>query len=346
MYECGRRHETGKPYILLAEEGESLPFDINTIRTIFYNLESAKSVRETVKVIQAFTEKHIENGFIPSTQGDSLASVSESLRRIERHVEYLVSNQSVSNNAVKAPQEIQEIIKELGPTGALNYAFASRNVELADAVLPILKSKTNHDHFVEAGLTQACAMGSRVALEYLEVEIRRLEEYSLEVQKMLFGSYISGICRSDLEKQALKEFKEMLELIRDGRHQSIVSPTDRAFFLNQYQRLLHGAGDLDSATEIGSFVLQLNPDEASYLFNQATNLKEKSDLSGAIELIDRCLAVDVDDDEDHLLAAVAIYAEAGDKIKTIEAISRLEKVSPLHAEVIKETPSVKLILKS
>ena len=38
MYECGRRHETAKPYIMVAREGEKLPFDIITpaIKQISY----------------------------------------------------------------------------------------------------------------------------------------------------------------------------------------------------------------------------------------------------------------------------------------------------------------------
>src|SRR5687768_15685568 len=48
MYECGRRHETGKPYIMIAREGEVLPFDINTIRTIFYSCSDGREIRRSV----------------------------------------------------------------------------------------------------------------------------------------------------------------------------------------------------------------------------------------------------------------------------------------------------------
>ena len=33
FYEAGRRHETGRPFIQLIKKGESLPFDVASIRT-------------------------------------------------------------------------------------------------------------------------------------------------------------------------------------------------------------------------------------------------------------------------------------------------------------------------
>ncbi len=89
MYECGRRHETAKPYIMIAQEGEKLPFDINTTRTVFYNLSDAREIRNTVKVLQQIIEKHLEGGLEPERSGESLSALSETLVRIERKVDRL-----------------------------------------------------------------------------------------------------------------------------------------------------------------------------------------------------------------------------------------------------------------
>ena len=91
MYECGRRHETAKPYIIIAQEGEKPPFDINSIRTVFYNLSDAREIRNTVKVLQQIIEKHLEGGLEPERSGESLSSLSETLVRIERKVDRLGS---------------------------------------------------------------------------------------------------------------------------------------------------------------------------------------------------------------------------------------------------------------
>ena len=346
MYECGRRHETGRPYIMLAQVGEPLPFDINTIRTIFYDLESAKSVREAVKVIQSFTEKHIEQGFSPLSSGDSLASVSDSLKRVERHLEFLVSrNSHVSNETTSPSKNSKEIIKELGATGALNYAFVSRNSELADAVLPLLKGKTNNEHFVGAGLTQACLIGSKVALDYIEEEVKNIDKYSPELQKEILGSYISASNMHDMEESALSVLSDFFHSLVQNENTTIKSAVDRAFYLNQYQRLLNGIGRNEEAEKIGNLVVSLKPDDASYLFNYSICLEKNNDLDGALNFIEKCLNISLDD-EDHLRRGVGLYAKTGNKIKTIETLAILEKTSPLTAEIIRETSEVREILKS
>jgi tetratricopeptide (TPR) repeat protein len=345
MYECGRRHETGKPYIMLAQAGESLPFDVTTIRTVFYDLTSAKSVREAVKIIQSFTEKHMELGFTPSTSGDSLASVSESLKRMERHLEFLVSRQSSSKSeSTSVSGDLAQVIKELGPTQALNYAFASRNVDLADAVLPLLRGRTNHEHFVKAGLTQACVLGSKVAIDYMEEEIQQLEKYDLETQKELVACYISGLNRTDQEARGMQETEGLFESIKAGTSPTANGADDRAFFLNQYQRLLNGASHHQEALEIGNLVITLNPCEPAYYYNQAINYRENGDLDRAVELIRKCIEMGSEDD-DHLSLAIRLFANAGAKADVVEAMSKLRDVSPLNAAVVEEIPEVKEILK-
>ncbi|MGH8566034.1 MAG: hypothetical protein ACREXW_18880 [Gammaproteobacteria bacterium] len=76
MYECGRRHETGKPYVMLAREGEKLPFDVNTIRTIFYSTTNGREMRSSIKTIQSIVEKMLAEGMEPLSSGESLSTIS------------------------------------------------------------------------------------------------------------------------------------------------------------------------------------------------------------------------------------------------------------------------------
>ena len=46
FYELAIRKSAGKPVVLIAERGEDLPFDIHTMKTIFYDLDDPKSMRE------------------------------------------------------------------------------------------------------------------------------------------------------------------------------------------------------------------------------------------------------------------------------------------------------------
>ena len=62
MYELGIRFCFGKPVILIAKEGEQLPFDINEYRTLFYKDDALgfgelKEALEEVKKTIKYTDK-------------------------------------------------------------------------------------------------------------------------------------------------------------------------------------------------------------------------------------------------------------------------------------------------
>ena len=56
FYECGRRHENGKPFIQIMNKGERIPFDLSGIRTVFYDLSDARSTRQSALRIQEFVK--------------------------------------------------------------------------------------------------------------------------------------------------------------------------------------------------------------------------------------------------------------------------------------------------
>src|SRR4051812_8719980 len=81
FYECGRRHETGKPFIQMVRKGEesTLPFDVAGIRTVMYDLSSPRTVLESQRKLQEFITTIVEQGFQSETSGVSLASIANGL---------------------------------------------------------------------------------------------------------------------------------------------------------------------------------------------------------------------------------------------------------------------------
>jgi hypothetical protein len=86
FYECGRRHETGKPFIQLQSKGENLPFDVSGIRTVSYDLSSPRSVLESIKAIQGYVDEFEKTGYTTTSSGASLSTVAAAVGRIERTV--------------------------------------------------------------------------------------------------------------------------------------------------------------------------------------------------------------------------------------------------------------------
>ena len=117
FYECGRRHETGKPFIQLIKKGESLPFDVQGIRTIEYDLTTARSVHDTIGTVQQFVAE-LEKGFGPGTRGVSLISISEILQRIERKIEH-----GLADNAILLTSAEPSFSSELTPVEKMKLHF-------------------------------------------------------------------------------------------------------------------------------------------------------------------------------------------------------------------------------
>jgi hypothetical protein len=80
MYECGRRHENGKPCILISRD-ETLPFDVVTHPVIRYSLDaSAKDVINTIRLIQQNVQHFVDMGF----ERAGNRTLNDGLERLER----------------------------------------------------------------------------------------------------------------------------------------------------------------------------------------------------------------------------------------------------------------------
>ncbi len=116
MYEVGVRHAWDLAIIPLAEEGTELPFDLQDYHTIFYSLESEKSVKRAIRdlaarvrhierkltadprrgppqMLPAFSEvmgalgrRYLLDALFPA-KGNAIRTLADCLRRIRREIE-------------------------------------------------------------------------------------------------------------------------------------------------------------------------------------------------------------------------------------------------------------------
>ena len=75
FYEMGYRARTKKPMIHLRKKGETLPFDVNTIRTLEYDLTDLDSVEEVKERLKKTTETFT---YAESNEAPEVQEVSES----------------------------------------------------------------------------------------------------------------------------------------------------------------------------------------------------------------------------------------------------------------------------
>ena len=67
FYELAVRHASQKPVILLIEDGEQIPFDIKTHRTIFYDINSGPKFVQAQQELRKQIEAVNEDAFVPDS---------------------------------------------------------------------------------------------------------------------------------------------------------------------------------------------------------------------------------------------------------------------------------------
>lgn len=349
MYECGRRHETAKPYIMMAQEGEKLPFDINSIRTVFYNLSDAREVRNTVKVLQQMIEKMIESGLEPERSGESLSTLSDTLIRIERKIDRLGAApipHSSTSGGVGTP-EYQEILTSLGLHSAFNYAMTQRDIGLMDFLIPNLERQLPAEKFIDLVLTQAAPLGSVLAHRKLEQGFGTIESFERRLQKDWIGSLVAGYNIRDEEDRGIELLGPFFEkIIATEAPSSLLDSKDKAFFLNQYQRLLHGQRRLEDALSIQKLVLSLSPDDRAYNFNIALiydELGKDEDAYSCSKKLYHLMKESEEYDDDHLFLVLKLFAKHSDPLGR-EVYSKLQEINPYRATMVMQNKDMRKAL--
>lgn len=177
FYECGRRHENGRPFIQLIKKGDPLPFDVAGIRTISYDLTDPRSTLESVRAIQKFIKNISISGYGSSSTGDSLSSIADGITRIERTLNQL----KTESNLIKEKRSGSSLNKDVltkHPTTAFNEAFESGNIELAIKILPRMKKLLGLSNWIRAAILLAKAgetVGEGTLLEAFENHIGEMD---------------------------------------------------------------------------------------------------------------------------------------------------------------------------
>lgn len=126
-YEMAVRHTAQLPTVLIAQDGEKLPFDISQMRTIFFDHTSLKSAAECRDQIADHLREAIDG------EVDSPISASVSVRRLEQGS----AQDRVLAQVVNGVEEIQRQISVLplqGPARATQLAAIDLQVRFDELV--------------------------------------------------------------------------------------------------------------------------------------------------------------------------------------------------------------------
>ncbi len=325
MYEFGIRYETGKPFILLAQEGQSLPFDVASIRTIFYNLDDLRDSIECIRFIKRIITELEKNGLPYKDSDVSLSSISARISRIERAVQSLST--SLTTSGANHDSDITEDIElDMTPNQQFRFALQEHNIPAVDKLLSYFKRTKSKDVYYDQYLEVAAREGSNRALNELLQNIYYIDELS-EDRKVEAISYISiGLNKTDRQEEGLRIISPVIDkCIKDCDKKS-----SKATLLNQKARLIT---DNKKRIETLLDVIKLDPNDPSFYYNLSVCYENAADLDKAKKYIDQCIAKQKSDNEaeyvsDHVGQAIDVYAKLNDKEKVNEYLRIIQRINP------------------
>lgn len=346
MYECGRRHERGRPSILIGQQDpHELPFDVGAYQYIQYPFPLDGAAVKEVYDVRDKIRKHVSHfmdiGF-DRVGGKSIEDVSRQLAAMDGKLEVLLRGAARPiRSGGTQHSDVDDLLRELGGVvPAVNYALQRRDPDLMDELLPRVPNRQTAN-FIRGGLVQGTAIGSRVAFDMLvELVQSGLDEFPLDLQVTIISGYSLGANRFDEEEQALQrvhDFAEELDRRIDAGED--VPAEHLAMTYNAWQRLLHGLGKYDEALRVGERALELAPDEQAFLYNQALNAKGADRLDLELEFVDRYVSLMrkegfTEPDDDHLAQAIRTYHKCDRDTDALEMWHLLQEHYPIRAQMM------------
>lgn len=321
-YECGRRHEAGLPFIQLIRKGEELPFDVAGIRTIHYDLSDPRSTLASVKEVQGFVHAIESEGYSESSSGESLASISDSIRRIERKLNSALSSSGASATRVGAPSTSKSFDYLLEhPRVAFMKALEAGDLAAAASLIPRIKKLLGPVATADAAAYLARAgeqIGKATLLELLE----NFEEIPYDALALSTFGLKEYYYNTDREEEGIVFFENLVSKLSRSK---AIDENQLAVAINQMQMLRYSIGDYDGAEKDLIRVIAIAPADPVYRYNLVTVYDRQGRLEDAVTAVDSLIKFE-SLKEDHVRKAISVYREAGREEDAIAAEAKLREI--------------------
>lgn len=313
FYECGRRHETGRPVIHLIRKGETLPFDVAGIRTIIYDLSDPRTTLASVKQVQDFIREFEKGSYGTAATAASLAGVADTLSRIERSLDRVLDGTRAFVKGRLTPQEL--LMSH--PGEAFHKAIRAGDIESATKLLPRIKKFLGEKLYVEAVAVLATA-GDEKCKEILintSLVLANSQKYdSLKVCVAGLSDFYTTTASFD---KGIAELTSLIyEISNDESHPKDV----RAFVLNRLQMLRYQERRFGDALRDALKVIELAPEDDSYAYNLSMIYEAQENFAEAAKWCDRFLELKTHPKSHHLEHVIGVYRKAG-RTASIDALT-------------------------
>lgn len=304
FYECGRRHETGRPFIQMVRKGdeENLPFDVAGIRTVIYDLSDPRSVLESQKKLQEWIDAIVADGLEARPSGESLSSLAQAVERLDRKVNKLLASPSFGiPEKTSSKLGFETFLKP--PKEAYIEALNAGALEDAYRILERIKKVSDvHEYIAAVGLL--VSMGEERALGLLDVLIEEVLADKSKIDR--FDDLLTTIAQV-LYNYANNtgKFKEIIEIL-DNLLSKLLPRADitnktKAFTANKIGMLSWQINDYDHCIRYTKQAKELSPGP-SFSYNLCLAYRKKGMKEELEEELDTLSKMDdLDDDHKRLL---------------------------------------------
>jgi tetratricopeptide (TPR) repeat protein len=335
FYECGRRHETGKPVILVIRKGEKIPFDLAGIRTISYDLSDARKSRDSVISVQEFVREVEKNGFAESSSGATLASLTEILARIERKLTVLATGggQAGAPNAgatypgaSSGESRFRSMLRN--PSEALHEAVLKGDIPAIVALIPRLERTMGLTESIIAAAAIAAINGEPVAAGVLVRAIEsEADDISMDVRKAALGGLVQYYIGIGKSADGLVEVVALAKRLLAHTRQT---DSDKAYVNNQVQMLCYAAKMFQDALEYAEEATRLDPNEPAYWLNLSIVFESLELPKKALAAIEQSMELG-GNKAAHFSHAFDVYTANDMADKAVEVLEKLKQIDPERA---------------
>ena len=206
MYELGYRKGLEKPVIIITSDTDKLPFDVYDYRVVIYNMQDIDSLMRAQENLRKQVLYWKEQGFVKSEGSGSVSDILNKLKSIENKLDQTLANVGRGGGDAVGDVSANKLIRELGSViSAFNFALRTRNIELAEALLPRIEQQSGKDLYLDMAVSQVAAMGSTTAAEILRANWDYIKEHlTIQQQYEEIGAYVSYCNRQDCEEKNMK----------------------------------------------------------------------------------------------------------------------------------------------
>ncbi len=279
-YECGRRHETAKPYIQIKRKDEDLPFDVAGIRTIDYDLSDGRTIRNSVEKIRTYVDEMEFKEYAGQPTGISLSSLANSLDRIERKLDNIGQKPTAAASATDIhgnPIQIYTTAIEEG-----NYILA------ANALKKYMRINKNYNLLLD----MASPLLKNYEIEGVDIVTSILNDNFNDVSSKDVGLSLFELYDFYRVALALNDKKQYLFEIADKTlSRKDISNEDKARMINVKASIEYSLNNLDESIVFQKQTIELNPSEVVYYYNLAKSFEAQGKAEECITYLDKMIEI-------------------------------------------------------